>query len=32
MLRYEFSYNFGGVSEKSAAFIFRVEQEAEIRQ
>ena len=32
MLRYVVSYNFAGVSEESAAFIFRAEQEAEVRQ
>jgi len=32
ILRYAVSYNFAGVSKESAAFIFRVEQEAEVRQ
>ena len=32
ILRYAGSYNFAGVSKESTAFIFRVEQEAEVRQ
>jgi hypothetical protein len=31
MLRYVVSHNFARVSEESAAFIFRVDQEAEVR-